>query len=154
TLRTRSRFLVALSSSLFLSAAITAGQSSSGWPPATPADVGVDQSTLLVLDREIKEGKYGNVDGVLVIRCGKLIWERSYSRDYKALNGGRIWMQQPADGQYNYFNPDWHPFYRGSTLHTMQSVTKTLTALTYGVAIKRRDFKASLDTPVLKYFDE
>jgi CubicO group peptidase (beta-lactamase class C family) len=35
----------------------------------------------------------------------------------------------------------------------MQSVSKTVTSLIIGVAIERGDFKASLDTPVLKYFD-
>jgi CubicO group peptidase (beta-lactamase class C family) len=130
-----------------------AAQRQSGWQEAAPAIVDIDQSKLEAFDREITSGQYGNVDGVLVIRCGKLVWDRSYPHDYKAINGGRTWMQQPIEGQYNYFNPDWHPFYRGSTLHTMQSATKTVTALTLGAAIKRGDFKASLDTPVLKYFD-
>jgi CubicO group peptidase (beta-lactamase class C family) len=38
-------------------------------------------------------------------------------------------------------------------MHTMQSVSKTVTSVIYGVAITRGDFKASLDTPVLKFFD-
>ena len=35
----------------------------------------------------------------------------------------------------------------------MQSVTKTVTSVIVGAAIEHGDFKASLDTPVLKYFD-
>jgi CubicO group peptidase (beta-lactamase class C family) len=35
----------------------------------------------------------------------------------------------------------------------MQSVSKTVTSVIYGVAITRGDFKAGLDTPVLKFFD-
>jgi len=35
----------------------------------------------------------------------------------------------------------------------MQSISKTVTSVILGAAIDRGDFKASLDTPVLKYFD-
>src|SRR5579863_4198780 len=35
----------------------------------------------------------------------------------------------------------------------MQSISKTVTSIILGIAITRGDFKASLDTPVLKYFD-
>jgi CubicO group peptidase (beta-lactamase class C family) len=36
----------------------------------------------------------------------------------------------------------------------MQSVSKTVSSVIIGVAMQRGDFKASLDTPLLKYFDE
>jgi CubicO group peptidase (beta-lactamase class C family) len=35
----------------------------------------------------------------------------------------------------------------------MQSVSKTFTSITMGVAMQRRDFRVDLDAPVLKYFD-
>ena len=38
-------------------------------------------------------------------------------------------------------------------MRSMQSVTKTVTSVIIGVAKTRGDFKAGLDTPVLKYFD-
>ena len=56
-------------------------------------------------------------------------------------------------GRYNYFDSDWHPYYRGTDLHTMQSISKTVTSVIIGAAVQRGDFKAGLDTPVLKYFD-
>ena len=55
-------------------------------------------------------------------------------------------------GPYNYFNPWWHPFYRRGDLHSMQSVTKTVTSVVIGVARTRKEFP-DLDTPVLKFFD-
>src|SRR6185436_9996093 len=55
-------------------------------------------------------------------------------------------------GPYNYFNPWWHPFYRRGDLHTLQSVTKTVTSVAIGVATGRKAFP-SLDTPILKFFD-
>jgi CubicO group peptidase (beta-lactamase class C family) len=39
-------------------------------------------------------------------------------------------------------------------MHTMQSVSKTVTSATIGIAITRGDFKAPIDTPVLHYFPE
>ena len=33
-------------------------------------------------------------------------------------------------GPYNYFNPWWHPYYRRGDLHTLQSVSKTVTSAT------------------------
>src|SRR6266404_8666341 len=38
-------------------------------------------------------------------------------------------------------------------MHTMQSVSKTVTSVIIGVAMNRGDFKAGVDTPVLKFFD-
>jgi len=57
-------------------------------------------------------------------------------------------------GPYNYFDPAWHPYYHGTDEHTMQSVSKTVTSATIGIAMARGDFKAPLSTPVLHYFDE
>src|SRR5712692_11792613 len=36
----------------------------------------------------------------------------------------------------------------------MQSVSKTVTSITIGIAMSRREFPADLDAPILKYFDE
>ena len=47
----------------------------------------------------------------------------------------------------------WHPNYRRGDLHTLQVVSKTVTSATIGVAGTRHEFP-SLDTPVLKFFDE
>src|SRR5262245_2770185 len=55
-------------------------------------------------------------------------------------------------GPYNYFNPWWHPFYRRGDLHTMQSVTKTVTSVVIGVARARNEFP-DLDTHILGFFD-
>lgn len=40
-------------------------------------------------------------------------------------------------GTYNYQDTNWHPFYQGSALRTLQSVSKSITSLVYGVAITR-----------------
>ena len=128
------------------------------WPTASPAAVGLDGKVLAEIDADIAAGKYGNVDSVLVIRHGKLVYDRSYrheyDRSYSKEAGERSALNaNDPTGPYNYFNPWWHPFYRRGDLHTLQSVTKTITSVIIGVARTRNVFPA-LDTPVLKFFDE
>jgi CubicO group peptidase (beta-lactamase class C family) len=77
--------------------------------------------------------------------------------DYTAIYGDRATKAGPMNhdpsGEYNYFSANFHPYYRHSDLHTMQSISKTLTSITIGVAMTRNDFRVGLDTPILKFFD-
>lgn len=123
------------------------------WPKSTPEAVGLDPAPLAALDADFRSGKYGNIDSMLVIRCGQNVFEKRYALDYDHIYGGRNWLKQPYAGPYNYFNPDWHPYYRRGELHTMQSVTKTVTSVLVGEAIRRKEFPADLDAPILRYFD-
>jgi CubicO group peptidase (beta-lactamase class C family) len=128
-----------------------------GWTKETPASVGLDEKVLARLDAELTSGKYPLVDSFAVFRCGIEVFERTYSHDYGTIYAKEAKTRGPLNarltGPYNYFDPVWHPYYHGSDLHTMQSVTKTVSSVTIGIAIKRGDFKAGLDTPLLKYFD-
>ncbi|HMV31748.1 MAG TPA: serine hydrolase [Gemmatimonadales bacterium] len=127
------------------------------WPTATPARVGLNAAVLDSIHAEISAGRYGLVDRMLVIRHGKVAYDRSYVQDYDAAYGdsarttNALNALDPAS-PYNYFNPWWHPYYRRGTLHTLQSVTKTITSVIFGVAVTRGDFP-SIDTPVLAFFD-
>lgn len=127
------------------------------WPVARPADVGLNQAVLDSIDREIKAGQYGYVDRVLIIRHGKAVWDKRYSQDYVAAYDSLVPIKSPLNahdvtGPYNYYSPWWHPYYRGGDLHTLQSVTKTITSVIIGTAVTRGEFP-SLDTPVLSFYD-
>lgn len=127
------------------------------WPAGLPLSEGMDPGALSGLDRDIASGQYGCVDSMTVIRHGKLVWDRSYPHDYAQVYGTEAGKPGPLNplnpgGPYNYFNPWWHPYYRGDDLHTMQSVTKTVTSVVIGTAVARGEFP-SLDTPVLRFFD-
>lgn len=129
-----------------------------GLQVATPQAVGLDAAVLARFDADIAGGKYGHVDSMLVIRHGKVAWDRTYAHDYGKIHGAQEQQTSALNahdpsGPYNYFNPWWHPYYRGGDLHTLQSVTKTVTSAIIGVAVTRHEFP-SLDTPVLKFFDE
>jgi CubicO group peptidase (beta-lactamase class C family) len=117
-----------------------------GWSSATPAAVGLDAQALDALDRELAGGQHGYIDGMLVIRHGRVAFERHYAHDYRALFAGKgsPWI-------YNYYDPDWHPFYKGTKLHTLQSVSKSVTSALVGVAIGRGEI-ADVNVPVMPYF--
>jgi len=127
------------------------------WSMSTPANVGLDEHTLNALDADLKNGKYQLVDSFAVFRCGKEAFARKYQHDYGKIYEKQSKQRGPLNarltGPYNYFDPLWHPYYQGTGLHSMQSVSKTVSSVIIGIAMQRGDFKADLDTPVLKYFD-
>jgi len=144
---------------LFVLLCVGAAQAQHGdWPTATPKSVGIDEKALAAFDAEIASGKFGNIDGLTIIRHGKLVFERRYPHDYDKIYGEDAKKQSPLDahdpsGPYNYYNSWWHPWYQRGELHTLQSVSKTITSIIIGVARTRGDFP-DIDTPVMKYFDE
>ena len=128
------------------------------WPTAQPEAVGLSKEALSAIHQDIERGRYGYIDAFLVARHGKLVFEHYYEHDYpsiyrqEAATPGALVVNDPS-GPYNYFNPWWHPYYRHTTLHSMQSVTKSVVSALVGIAISRGDFP-DLDTPVLQFFDE
>ena len=128
-----------------------------GWPSGTPASVGLDEEVLKNFDADLARGKYTITDSFRVFRCGMEVFARQYQHNYGQIYAKEAKTKGPLNarlsGPYNYYDPAWHPFYHGTDLHTMQSISKTVTSIIFGVAITRGDFKASLNTPVLKYFN-
>ena len=138
-------------------AAAQAPSPGAAWPATTPAKAGINGKVLDSIDAEIREGRYGLVDRMVVIRHGRLAFDRSYPHDYDAIYGDSAKSTNALNahditGPYNYFNPWWHPTYQRGDLHTLQSVSKTVTSVIIGVAVTRGDF-ASIDAPVLSFFD-
>jgi CubicO group peptidase (beta-lactamase class C family) len=127
------------------------------WPTATPQEVGIAKAVIDSIDSEIASGKYNYVDRMLVIRHGRVAFDRKYPQDYVRAYGDSVNKKNALNaddptGPYDYFNDWWHPYYRRGDLHTLQSVTKTITSVILGVATTRGDFP-SLDRPVLSFFD-
>ncbi|PYP67225.1 MAG: hypothetical protein DMD26_05265, partial [Gemmatimonadetes bacterium] len=50
------------------------------WPTATPQSVGVNAAVLDSINAEIAGGKYGYIDRMIVIRHGRLVYDRSYKQ--------------------------------------------------------------------------
>ena len=143
-----------LALALFLIRAPAAG----AWETATPESAGLSTTVIQALDEDIKSGRYGYIDSLLIARHGKIAFEAYYPHDYpriyqtEATTPGPLVVNDPS-GPYNYFNACWHPYYRNTDLHSLQSVTKSIVSAVVGIAISRGDFP-DLDTPVLSFFDE
>jgi CubicO group peptidase (beta-lactamase class C family) len=127
------------------------------WPTAAPASVGLNAAVLDSIRAEIDAGAYGQVDRMVIIRRGRLVVDETWTWDYDRIYGDSARVRSPLNahdptGPYNYYNPWWHPMYRRGDLHSLQSVTKTVTSAVIGTAVTRGDFP-SIDSPVLAFFD-
>lgn len=120
-----------------------------GWPSSTPEAEGLDAATLAALDQEFASGSRGQITGVLVIRHGRVVFDKAYPHDFDKMFEGR----DPVRGPYNYYDPEWHPFYQHGRLHTMQSVSKSVTSALVGIAIGRGELP-QVETTIAPLFEE
>jgi len=108
---------------------------------------GLLMDALAELDREFASGAHGAIDGMHVTIGDRVVYSAAYARDYTKLLAGR----GGTPGAYNYYDSAWHPFLPGSRLHTMQSVSKSVTSALVGIAIRRGEI-AGVDMPVAPCF--
>jgi CubicO group peptidase (beta-lactamase class C family) len=118
------------------------------WPQATAEAEGMNRALLDAFDRELASGKHGYVDSMLVIRNGKVVFEKTYDR---AKDYARLFAGKGEPGIYNYYDPGWHPYYKGTRLHTMQSVSKSVTSALIGIAIRRGEIPG-VEVTAMPYF--
>lgn len=132
-----------------------------GWTVASPASQGLSAAALDAIDRSARDGVYGNVDTILVVRNGRLVADYRYERDYREISRGHDGPLGCGEGcddparlhQYNYFHPRWHPYFQGTSLHTLQSITKSISATVIGLALEDDEIE-SLDAPLLGFFED
>jgi len=106
------------------------------WEISTPEREGLDARAISQLDEEFRSGKHGYVDSMIIIRNGRMVFEAYYENDYQKLNADLV---SGESGPWNYYDVNWHPFYKGSDLHTIQSSTKSFMSALVGIAIARGD---------------
>ena len=132
------------------------------WRTSTPEQEGLKAAPLQALVDSIKKGKYGNVDRFVVVKNGKLVLNERFPRDYNEISKGKrsaigCGIDACTDStelhEFNYLHPTWHPFYKGRGVHTLQSVTKSVSATLIGVAIGRGEIKG-VNEPLLSFFDK
>ncbi len=103
-------------------APVSAASTPSDWPTASPAEHGLDPAALRSLADTIREDReFPDLHSLLVIRHGVLVFEE-------------------------YFHG-----HRAGALHTLQSVSKSLTSGLVGIALDRGDLR-SVDERVLDFF--
>jgi len=142
-------------------ASACAQQAATDWQPSTPAEQGLDAAPLTQLVTRAQAGEFGNVDRLVVVRNGMLVLDERFDRDYRTISSGKrteigcgidACPDSSALHDYNYLHPDFHPWHRGRDVHTLQSVTKSVTATLIGVAIARGEID-SVRSPLLSFFD-
>lgn len=57
------------------------------WPVASPAAVGLNAAVLDSIDAEIRGGRYGPVNRFLVIRQGRIAYDKAYTYNYDSIYG-------------------------------------------------------------------
>jgi CubicO group peptidase (beta-lactamase class C family) len=107
-----------------------------GWQVATPETAGFDPATLCGIGRRFKSWTEANVHAVLVIRHGKLVYERYFTGADERLGHSLGTVAFDA-----------------ATRHDLRSITKSVTALLLGIAIGK-GLIAGVDQPVLGQFPE
>ncbi|WP_273277015.1 serine hydrolase domain-containing protein [Maribacter polysiphoniae] len=83
------------------------------------------------INSEINDGDYGLIDRFMVIKNDELLADYKYEQDYETI----VQKYDTTNHQYNFNNTDWHPYYKKSKLHTLQSVTKSITSILLGIAL-------------------
>jgi CubicO group peptidase (beta-lactamase class C family) len=99
-----------------------------GWAMTAPEQQGLDAALLCAMDDGIRGGKLANVDDIVVIRHGVLVYESYY--DYPH--------------QFNY---------DATTRHNGYSMTKSVVSLLVGIAMDRGLIK-DLDAPIATYLPD
>ena len=132
------------------------------WSVSPPYAQGVNPYFLQQLHQEFETGLHGYIDSFLVIKNGHLIFEEYYDNNYGSLTTGLKEKQAEtmrdnygdlARPQYNYYDPEWHPYYKETHLHTIQSVSKSVTSALVGIAIDRGEIP-EVDIKIIDYFHE
>jgi CubicO group peptidase (beta-lactamase class C family) len=106
-----------------------------GWQVASTESVGIDGSILCSLAGRFEEWKEANIHGVLVIRRGKLVYERYFT------GFDRLHATGPAMVAFD-----------ARTKHDLRSMTKSFTALVTGAAVGRGWL--DVEKPVLSFFPD
>lgn len=127
------------------------------WQASAPETEKMNNDILKEFDKDIRTGKFGIVDEMFVTRHGSIVYQKKYLHSYDKLYGEQVKKEGglnhfPLGGPYNYYNSWWHPYYHGSQLHSLQSVTKSVVSVVVGIAVARNEFP-DLSATVLSFFD-
>jgi CubicO group peptidase (beta-lactamase class C family) len=109
---------------------------SDGWDVATPDAVGLDATVLCSIGPRYQYRTEANLHSVLVIRHGKLVYERYFTG---------------ADEQLG--QPIGTIAFNATTKHDLRSITKSVVSLVLGIAIGKGQI-VGIDQPVLPLLPE
>ncbi len=92
-----------------------------GWFTESPAGAGLDTARLVNLLRRIDEKEYRGIDGILIVKDGKLVFEKYFSGyDFE-------YTARDLRGRFTRYDRN--------TMHNLASVTKSVTGILCGIAV-------------------
>jgi CubicO group peptidase (beta-lactamase class C family) len=118
------------------------------WLTSAPAEQGINGTAIDSLVADIEAGEYGLVDAFMLIRNGYVVANHRFTQDYATIAA----EYDTTNHMYNYDHPDWHPYLQGTELHSLQSVTKSVTSAALGIAMDE-GLLGGVDTPVMPFFE-
>ena len=118
------------------------------WPVSSAEKEGIDAEAIRSLVSDMKSGKYGLIDHFLLIRHGRVVADYHFENDYEKISA----KYDRTNHQYNYDHTAWHPYYRETNLHSLQSVTKSITSIALGIAIDEGHIPKGVATPAMSFF--
>lgn len=128
------RLILAAVTILLVSACRTS--TADDWPRADLAAAGFAPDVGDQIDAGVREGRFENLHGVVVVRGGKLVLERYYAGEDER------WGSRRGNVSFD-----------AGTLHDLRSVTKSVVSLLYGIA--RAEGRAPpLDATLVDQFPE
>lgn len=101
------------------------------WATSTPAEAGLDASALDALARRIEAGELGNLHSLLVVREGRLVYERYFAGE------DRAWSRSLGTVEF-----------AEDVLHDLRSVTKSVVSALIGIA-QGHGWIGDLDQPLV-----
>lgn len=141
---------VVLGSLLYVASSYGQAWPASQWPVSSPEKQGVDASVIAALVSDMEAGKYGLINHFLLIRHGYIVADHHFDHNYAKLASN----YDRTNHQYNYNLPAWHPYFRKTKLHTLQSVTKSITSIAFGIAIEEGHIPKGVTTPAMPFFSD
>ena len=146
--------------SLMLLAGRSLAAQDNAWPRSTPEAQGIASAPLKALAERARNGEFANIDRLVVVKNGTLVFSEKFAVDYQAVSRGKksplgCGIEACTDSSelhhFNYLHPNWHPYYLGRPVHTLQSVTKSVSATVIGAAIQRKEI-TGVSMPLLSFF--
>ena len=101
------------------------------------------------INSEINNGEYGLIDRFMVIQNEELLADFKYEQDYESI----AQKYDTTNHQYNYNHPSWHPYYKQTELHTLQSITKSVNSILLGIALDLND-NYNIETKAMSFFKD
>lgn len=140
----------------------TSNSMDSSWPTSTFEVEDMSKVPIDSLIANVKVGTYGNVDELVILKNGKLVLNQTFTNDYKQISAGitnelgcgyDTCEDSTVYGDYNYLHPYWHPYYHQKKVHTLQSITKSISSLMIGLAIDQGHI-ASTSVKLIDYLQD